>query len=457
MFSVHAIPGSLEMKSINVSSNFPDVKDKFSIDDLQYRTFRFFWEQADSVSGLIPDRTPSRPFSSIAATGFGLTSYIVGAERRYITREQAAARVLKTLRFLSRLPQNADKAGAAGYKGFFYHFLDMRTGKRYKDAELSSIDTGLLMAGILSCMSYFQNFNDTEISIRELSNILYRRVEWDWMMTGTGKMSMGWYPGTGFINSTWNGYNEAMVLLIMAIGSPTHPVDAKSWDVWCNSYKWDKCYGQEMVNFGPLFGHQYSQMYIDFKGIKDAYMRMKGIDYFENSRRATMAQQAYCRSNPGNWEGYDEKTWGLTACDGPGDLVAMRKGKKVEYQGYSARGIASGYKVDDGTLSPTAPGGSVPFAPGICIAALENMYVKYGDKIYGKYGFKDAFNLSWREGNNSNPGWFDSEYIGIDQGPVVIQIENYKSGLIWKTMCRNAYIVKGLRLAGFSGGWLDAK
>ncbi|HEX7411345.1 MAG TPA: glucoamylase family protein, partial [Bacteroidales bacterium] len=424
-FTIPVIPGNLIKNSNNPLSDIPKAKEEFSLNDLQYRTFKFFWEQADSVSGLIPDRTPSRPFSSIAATGFGLTSYIVGVEHNYITRKQAAARVLKTLRFLARLPQNADKTGTAGYKGFFYHFLDLRTGMRYKDVELSSIDTGLLMAGILSCMSYFDTFNDTEISIRELSNILYRRVEWDWMMTGSDKMSMGWHPGVGFINSTWDGYNEAMLLLIMAMGSPTHPIAKGSWEAWCKTYKWDKYRGQEMVNFGPLFGHQYSQMYIDFKGIRDAYIKTKGIDYFENSRRATLAQQAYCKANPGNWDGYDEKTWGLTACDGPGYLVTLRKGKKVEYQEYLARGIAAGYIVDDGTLSPTAPAGSIPFAPGICISALENMYRKFGDKIYGIYGFTDAFNVSYREGINNNLGWFDTEYIGIDQGPIVIQIENY--------------------------------
>lgn len=457
VFTIPVISGTLQKNSNGTPPNKPKSQDEFSLNDLQYRTFKFFWDEADSVSGLIPDRTPSRPFSNIAATGFGLTSYIVGVERNYITRGQAAARVLKTLQFLANLPQNADKTGVAGYKGFFYHFLDLRTGMRYKDVELSSNDTGLLMAGILSCLSYFDAFNDTENSIRELSNLLYRRVEWDWMMTGSDKMSMGWHPESGFIKATWDGYNEAMVLLIMAMGSPTHPVDRGSWETWCKTYKWDKYYGQEMVNFGPLFGHQYSQMYIDFKGIKDAYMKSKGIDYFENSRRATIAQQAYCKENPGNWEGYDEKTWGLTACDGPGYLVTLRKGKKVEYQGYNARGAASGYIVDDGTLSPTAPGGSIPFVPGICIPALENIYRKYGDKIYGKYGFTDAFNLSYRDGIKNNLGWFDPEYLGIDQGPIVIQIENYKTGLVWKTMRKNAYIVKGLKLAGFSGGWLDTE
>jgi len=430
---------------------------KFSIEELQYRTFRYFWEQADSVSGLIPDRAPTKSFSSIAATGFGLTSYIVGVQSNYITREQAVARVLKTLNFLAKLPQSADQTGTAGYKGFYYHFLDMRSGLRYKDVELSSVDTGLLMAGILSCLSFFDMNNESETAIRKLSEYLYRRVEWDWMITKSGKMSMGWDPRNGFSDATWDGYNEAMVMLIMAIGSPTHPINASAWETWCKTYKWEKFQGQEMVNFGPLFGHQYSQMYIDFKGIQDPYMKGKGIDYFENSRRATIAQQAYCRENPGKWEGYSDKTWGLTACDGPGHFETLRKGKKVVFEGYNARGVAADYIVDDGTLAPTAAGGSIPFVPGICIPALQNMYIVYGNKLYGTYGFKDSFNPSYREGLENNLGWFDVNYLGIDQGPIVIQIENNKTALVWHTMRKNPYIVQGLKLAGFTGGWIDAK
>jgi hypothetical protein len=437
--------------------DFVNGSKKFSLDDLQYRTFRYFWDLADSVSGLIPDRAPTKSFSSIAATGFGLTSYIVGVQRNYITREQAAARVLRTLNFLANLPQSADETGVAGYKGFFYHFLDMRSGLRHKNVELSSMDTGLLMAGILSCLSYFDQANESETAIRTQAEFLYRRVEWDWMITKTGKMCMGWDPETGFINATWDGYNEAMVLLIMAIGSPTYPINASTWEVWCKTYKWEKFQGQEIVNFGPLFGHQYSQMYIDFKGIYDHYMKDKGIDYFENSRRATIAQQAYCTENPGKWEGYSDKTWGLSACDGPGHLETLRKGKKVVYEGYNARGVAAGYTVDDGTITPAAAGGSIPFVPGICIPALQNMYMVYGKKLYGTYGFKDSFNPSYRESPEKSTGWFNADYIGIDQGPIVIQIENNRTRLVWNIMQNNPYIVQGLKLAGFTGGWIDTK
>jgi hypothetical protein len=429
---------------------------QFSLEDVQYRTFKYFWELADSVTGLIPDRAPTKSFSSIAATGFGLTSYIVGVQRNYITREKAAERVLKTLNFLANVPQSADATGVAGYKGFYYHFLDMRTGMRYKDVELSSVDTGLLMAGILSCLSYFDMHNESEIAIRKLADYLYRRVEWDWMIAKSGKLSMGWHPESGFIDATWNGYNEAMVLLVLAIGSPTHPVNASTWESWCKTYKWEKFQGQEMVNFGPLFGHQYSQMYIDFKGIYDPYMKEKGIDYFENSRRATIAQQNYCYENPGKWDGYSNKTWGLTACDGPGNLVTLRQGKKVMYEGYEARGAAAGYIMDDGTIAPTAAGGSIPFVPRICIQALENMFRVYGEKLYGTYGYKDAFNSSYQEGLENNRGWFDVDYLGIDQGPIVLQIENYKTGLVWNTMRKNPYIVQGLKLAGFTGGWINS-
>lgn len=422
----------------------------FSLDELQKRTFLYFWETTgEQTNWQVHDRWPTEQFSSIAATGFGLSSYLVGIERGYITREQGAERVLKTLRVLADLPQGPEAEGVAGHKGFFYHFLTLDKSLRFKKVELSSIDTGLLMAGVLSAMSYFDEENPTEKEIRKLADFLFRRVEWDWMMKPNGKMSMGWHPESGFIENDWHGYNEAMILLIMAMGSPTHPIPAGSWQKWCETYVWDEFQGQEYVQFDPLFGYQYSHIWIDFRGVQDEYMRSKGIDYFENSRRATIANRNYCLSNPLGWAGYGENCWGLTACDGPANEERAYNGRTAKFWTYRARGACAFQVIDDGTIAPTAAGGSVPFAPEVCIPALEFMWTNYYDQLVGKYGFKDAFNPSYIFGEGNENGWFDVDYLGIDQGPILLQIENHRSGLLWNLMKENPYIQAGLAKAGF--------
>ncbi len=433
----------------------------FSADELQRRTFRFFWERADSL-GQIPDRWPTKAFSSIAATGFGLSAYLVGIERGWVSREEAAQRVLHTLQTLLDLPQGPEPEGNAGYRGFFYHFLDHQRARRYKDVELSSIDSGLLMAGVLSCMTYFDRNDPTEAAIRQKADALYQRVEWDWMLGPNHRLSMGWRPEKGFISAEWFGYTEAMILYVLALGSPTHPIPADSWEAWCLNYYWDEFQGQPHVNFGPLFGHQYSHIWIDFRGIQDRYMRQKGIDYFDNSRRATLANRAYCIQNPRGFKGYSENIWGLTACDGPMEWV-QRYGQGLcapkdweRFRAYHARGAASDYLEDDGTIAPTAAGGSVPFAPEVCLPALQAMWETYYDSLVGPYGFKDAFNPTFTAGGRLPEGWFGEDYLGIDQGPIVLMLENYRSGLLWELMKKNPYIRRGLRRAGFSGGWLSA-
>lgn len=427
---------------------------QYSREELKKRTFHYFWDLADKQNFQIPDRYPSLTFSSIAATGFGLTSYIVGVENKYVSREAAAERVLLTLQYLKKLPQGSSASGVAGFKGFYYHFLNLDDALRFKQVELSSIDTGLLMAGVLSVQSYFDGENETETAIRNLADELYLRVEWDWMMNGNKTMSMGWHPETGFIESQWKGYNEAMILLIMAIASPTHPIPADSWIEWCDTYEWDTFMGYENVQFDPLFGHQYSHIWIDFRDIKDKYMTTKGLDYFENSRRAMLSNKAYCIKNPGRFIGYNENCWGLTACDGPYNGELTVEGSKYLFFDYRARGASSQLIVDDGTIAPTAAGGSFPFEPKQCEDALEYMWEKYYPLLVGAYGFKDAFNLTYKNSNNPN-GWFDPDYLGIDQGPIILQIQNYETELIWRTMKKNKYIVNGLKKAGFKGGWLD--
>lgn len=419
------------------------------MDELQRRTFGYFWELADTTNWQIPDRYPTLTFSSIAATGFGLSGYLVGVERGYITREQAAERVFNTLKVLKNLPQGPQASGVSGYKGFFYHFLDLKNATRFKDVELSTIDTAWLLAGILSCMEYFDRDDPTERAIREMADFLYRRVEWDWIADEDGLISMGWYPEKGFHQHYWKGMNEAMFIYFLALGSPTHPVAPTAWKKWCETYEWAEFHGQEMINFGPLFGHQYSHMYTDFRGIQDEYTQAKKIDYFENARRGTLANRAYCIANPNKFKGYSESIWGLTACDGPGWAEKMYNGKKTVFHGYAARGAAHVDFLDDGTIAPTAAGGSVPFAPEVCIPALQAMWNQY-PQLIGKYGPYDAFNLSFSEA-----GWFDHDWLGIDQGPILIQLENYRTGLIWNLMKKNRYVTEGLRKAGFQGGWLD--
>ena len=429
---------------------------KYSVEELQRRTFNYFWELADTKNYQIPDRYPTLTFSSIAATGFGLSAYIVGAEKKYITREQAAKRTLSTLKFLWHLPQGPEEHNNSGYKGFFYHFLTLDKAVRFKNVELSSIDTGLLTAGILSAMSYYDKNNMIEDSIESYSDSLYRRIEWDWMYMDSSNLSMGWHPEGGFIPSRWNGYNEAMILVIMAMGSPTHPIPADAWAKWCETYEWDSFNGFENVQFDPLFGHQYSHVWIDFRGIQDEYMRNKGIDYFENSKRATLSNRAYCIENPLGAKGYHSFCWGLTACDGPLNEKIKVEGREWQFYDYRARGACSFNIVDDGTIAPTAAGGSYAFTTSVSDSTLQYMWNTYYHDLVGEYGFKDAFNLTYVT-KETPKGWFDVDYLGIDQGPILLMIENHQSGLLWNVMKKNKYIVSGLKKAGFKGGWLDSR
>jgi hypothetical protein len=430
--------------------------------DIQERTFRFFWDLAQPENGLIPDRWPTPSFSSVAAVGFGLTAYPIGAERGWITRDEARRRVLKTLRFLESAPQGPEPRGRTGHKGFFYHFLDMKTGTRFETVELSTIDTTLLLAGALFCQSYFNRAYPEEEEIRNLAETLYRRADWQWARPEPPQVSMGWHPEKGFIEHEWAGLNEAMILYVLALGSPTHPIDPADWEAWTSTYRWGSFYGQEHVNFAPLFGHQYSHIWIDFRGIQDAYMRGKGIDYFENSRRATLSQRAYAIDNPNRFRGYGENVWGLTACDGPVDGDLQIDGRNVRFMTYAARGAALGEIRDDGTIAPTAAISSIVFAPEVAIPAMEEMHRRWGEHLVSKYGFLDSFNPSLTVAMRtqhgkvvSGVGWFDGDYLGIDQGPIVAMIENHRSGLVWETMRKNPHIVRGLKRAGFTGGWLE--
>lgn len=434
------------------------------LDDVQKRTFLWFWETTDPTTGLVPDRWPTLTFSSIAAIGFGLTAYPVGAERGWITRGQARERVLRTLEFFRNAPRGPQPAGVTGYKGFFYHFLHLDTGTRFEQVELSSIDTTLFIAGALFCHGYFDGDHPDEARIRELAEELYREMDWTFFLARPPLVAMAWHPEHGLGVADWRGLNEAPLLYILALGSPTHPIDPKAWEIWTSTYDWLPFYGYEHVNFAPLFGHQYSHIWIDFRGIQDDDFRSRGIDFFENSRRATLSQRAYAIDNPQGWEDYGENIWGLTACDGPGDGTAIIDGVARRFAGYAARGAAANEIRDDGTIAPTAAIGSIAFAPEVVIPAMIAMKERYGSRLYQQYGFIDSFNPTLKfqppfplEHGTIDPelGWFNRDYLGIDQGPIVLMIENHRSGLIWDVMRKNPHIVRGLRRAGFSGGWLD--
>ncbi len=431
------------------------------VDTLQHRTFLFFWELADSATGMMHDRWPTRSFVSVASTGFALTAWPIGCERGWITRAQAADRTLRTLAFHWRGRQDASPAGAMGYRGFFYHFLHPGSGTRFEQVELSDIDTALFLAGALFCQSYFDRAVPAERRVRALVDSLVARVEWTWMLVRPPLLSMGWKPGEGHLEWDWHGYNEAMVLQLLALGSPTHPVSPATWRAWTQGYRWGTFHGRTYLGFAPLFGHQYSHVWVDFRGIQDAAMRERGLDYFENSRRATYAQRAYAIANPSGFKDYGADVWGLTACDGPLDGKVTVGGREREFHTYRARGACFTHVQDDGTIAPTAAGGSIAFAPEICLPALMAMRERWGEHVFRRYGFVDSFNptldvtVRTQHGHVvPGVGWFDDDHLGIDQGPILAMLENWRSGLVWRAMRRNPHLRRGLLAAGFRGGWL---
>lgn len=397
------------------------------LEDMQHTAFDYFWNEANASNGLVKDRSTLTSPCSIAAVGFGLSAICVGIDHGYVTRADGRARVLTTLNTFWTKPQGAAISGTIGYKGLYYHFLDMNTGLRTWTSELSTIDTALLFAGIIDAKHYFSTADPLDVQVRALADSITWRADWEFMRNGGAGVRMGWKPETGFNTfGNWIGYNEAMILYILALGSPTHPVPNSVWTTWTSGYNWSTQYGFTYINFPPLFGHQYSHCWIDFRSVQDTYTATKGITYFENSRRATLAQRAYCIANPFGWTGYGANLWGLTASDDP--------------DGYSAHG-APPPQNDNGTITPTAPASSLPFAPEVVIPTLHNLYEVYGPQIYGVYGFIDAFNLS--------ENWYDPDYLGIDQGPIVLMIENYRTQKIWSRFMQDPMIQLGLQRAGF--------
>ena len=418
------------------------------LETLQRLTLDYFLKETNPQNGLAPDSTREGSPCSITATGFALAAYPVGVERKFVTRNDAIKRTLTTLRFFWNSPQGPEP-DATGYKGFYYHFLDMKTGRRTWNCELSTIDSTFLIAGALTAAEYFNRDSEAEREIRTLAKAIYARTDWQWAQNRGVTVTHGWKPESGFIKYRWQGYNEALLLYVLGLASPTHALPAKSYQAWTRTYKWKKLYGHEFLYAGPLFIHQLSHMWIDFRGIQDQYMRKHGIDYFENSRRATYVQQQYAIRNPRQFKGYGEYIWGLTASDGPGPATMKVGGKLCTFYDYKGRAVPNG--PDDGTLAPWAVIASLPFAPEIVLPSLE-----YFDETFpemtSKYGFKCSFNPTFSEA--SGTGWISKGYYGLDQGPIVLMIENYRSGFLWQLMQRCPYIIEGLRRAGFAGAWL---
>ena len=461
LFAGSALPGCAPTTLGSGSRTLPAF-----YEDIEQRTFRWFWDTVNRKNGLVPDRWPTPAFCSIASVGYALPAYAIGVERGWCTRAEARDLTLVTLRFFLNSPQGPEPSGTIGHKGFFYHFIDMETGLRYRQVELSSVDTTILLMGILFAGRYYDRDDAAEREIRKLAIDIYARADWNFFRhDGRAQISMGWHPERGLIERNWDGYNEGMFVYILALGAPVHAVPPNSWEQWVAPYPsfWRGDGPTRRLAFAPLFGHQYSHIFIDFRGIKDAPMRAAGFDYFENSRRATYANRAYCSANPMRWEGYSSRTWGLTACDGPGNFVLPFKGEQRTFFGYAARGpLGEPDERDDGTIAPTAALGSLPFAPEIVIPAAEALLADHGTRIFDKYGFKDSFNPSFTYTDkaletgtvDAKHGWVAKDYLGIDQGPILLQAANYRNDFVWKFTRQVPAIRLGLKRAGFTGGWL---
>ncbi|MDQ2931427.1 MAG: hypothetical protein M3Y05_11505 [Gemmatimonadota bacterium] len=423
------------------------------LDDIQRRAFAYFAHETNPANGLVIDTNTKGAPSSIAAVGLALTSYPAAVERGFILRELATTRTLAALKFFWRSKQGPEPE-ATGYKGFYYHFLDTTTGARTWDCELSTVDSAFLIAGMLVAGAYFDRADDAEREIRDLSEQLYARVDWQWALNGGSTLSHGWMPEHGFLPYRWEGYDEAVLLYVLALGSDAHSIPSECYDAWVSTYEWRTVYDTSFLFAGPLFIHQLSHVWIDFRGIQDAFMRAHDCDYFENSRRATLVQQQYAMRNPHGFERYGERQWGITASNGPGKVTRTLGGVRRKFFGYLARGVPDG--PDDGTLAPWGVIASLPFAPEIVLPTIASMrQLPIGCEDH-PYGFRAAYNPTFLDSSGS-PGWWVSPYhCGLNQGPIVVMIENYLSGLVWKLMRADSHIVAGLRAAGYTGGWLSS-
>jgi hypothetical protein len=422
--------------------------DDVLLERLQRGAFDYFLQAYNPRNGLVADTTREGAPSSIAVIGFALSVYPVGVERGWMERADAVQRTLVTLRFLMACDQSGS-ARATGYRGFYFHFLDMASGTRVWRSEVSLIDTGFLMAGVLTAAAYLDADTPDENELRRLADALYRRVDWRWAQREGGAVTHGWKPECGFLNYGWEGYSEAILLYVLGLGSPTHALTDQSFSAWTMTYQWENLYGHDFLYAGPLFIHQFSHAWIDFRGIRDAFMREKDCDYFENSRRATFVQREYAIRNPGSFSGYGSDCWGISAGEGPGAKPRRIAGRRQAFYGYAARGVP--YGPDDGTISGPSTLSSLVFAPELVLPALRALWAR-GEHDDGELIHASGFNPTVAEAGPN--GWFSRGEFGLDQGMIVLMIENYRSGLPWRLGRRNPFMRTGLRRAGFKGGWL---
>ncbi len=396
--------------------------DELFLNDLQQRLFKYFWEQADPQTGIVHDRARAdgspldenhRNVGSIAATGFGLSALCIASERRWIDSPKAIERARNTLRFFSyrAFPQ----------RGWFYHLIDTKTGERRWNSEISSIDTALLLGGVLTVGQCFAS--DPEIS--RLANRIYRRVDFRWMLNGDPLLlSHGWKPESGFLRPRWDTYSEDLILYLLAIGSPSFSISPRSWHaLWKDRYRYAG-YSYFTTIGVPIFMHQYSHAWVDFRGRRET--QGDRIDYFQNSVNATLAHRIFCINLSHAFPGYGPEMWGITASDSA--------------KGYLAWGGPPHDPDIDGTVVPAAAGGSLMFTPELSVKALRRMREKFGDRIYGRYGFVDAF--------NPNNGWVNRDVIGIDQGIMLLSAENARTGAIWHWFMKNPEIPLAMRRVG---------
>ena len=423
---------------------------------LQTRSFKYFEKETDPDTGLVRDKDIADWPASIAATGLALAAYPVAVERDLMSKEAAIERTLATLKFFEKSPQSTEP-DATGYRGFYYHFLDMPTGRRAWQCEVSTVDTAFLLAGMLTAAAYFADDTPEQRRIRDLAHSLYERADWAWALTANGTLGHGWRPETGFLPHQWAGYDEGLLLYVLALGSPTHPVPPSAFEAWASTYEWKHVYDLDYLYSAPLFTHQLSHIWIDFRGIQDAFMRQKGIDYFENSRRATLIQQRYAIDNPLGFTGYHAKCWGITASDGPGPATLKIDGIVRHFYDYEGRGAP--YGIDDGTLAPWAVVASLPFAPDIVLPTLHHFIHTLQLHETHFCGFKASFNPTYIDPSAAKTphGWISPYCFGLNLGPIVLMLENYQSELVWDLMRGCRPIITGLHRAGFKGGWLNAE
>ncbi|MEI1249901.1 glucoamylase family protein [Rhizobium aouanii] len=420
------------------------------VDRLQHSAFKYFLKYTNPENGLVADTSIGGVPCSIAAVGFALSSYPVGVERLWISREEAAERTVNTLRFFAEARQGEERH-ATGHRGFFYHFLHMDTGHRAWNSELSTIDTALLVAGILTAAQYFNREDDeTETEIRELATFIYERVDWRWALNKGDTIAMGWKPSSGFLRWRYHGFDEAIILYTLALASPTHPIPQSCYDAFTSSYSWMLHGEQSYLYAGPLFIHLFSHAWIDFRSIQDKPMAERNWDYFRNTQVMINVQRDYAERNPGQFVGYNRNIWGLSASDGPPPTRRMRGGRQPKVLGYAARGAPLG--PDDGTIAPWAALACLPYDRQAALDGTKALLTTYPNLLL-EGGFPGGFNPTVK--TKRPEGWVDDRTVGIDQGLVVMTIENDRSDFIWKLMRQSPVIRLGLERAGFTGGWLE--